>query len=170
MQGASLTTQDTIQALSDERQQLWREAGKRKLKPAERRRLADLSARLEQLWQAQRCTDAASVVAFDRQENTVSVEEYLQGRVFDDYRDLLQIQRRGHTAHYVSAEKPIETLGEALRMVGTELVREIQFEEECAAFLTDVLHEVIAELNLLKRAHLPPLPISILPSLAHIPA
>lgn len=74
-----MTTLDTIQKLSNERQALWRLAGRQKLNETQRARLGEIKGRLNSLWHEERAERVQAA------RGRVFIEDRVKGDTFCDF-------------------------------------------------------------------------------------
>lgn len=131
-------TLDTIQALSNERQALWRLAGKQKWTPAQRERVLFIGKRLETLWDTRRRELAEPDRTF--------IEDRIQGDLFRDFTDLQRQSRQGvgedewdgfHIEmHYAEREREPD-----------DIYPQLYVSSEFKTLALDVLREVLTDIR-----------------------
>ena len=131
----------TIQSLSNERQQLWRKAGKQKLTESQRELMREIYHRLERLWHQHRC----EIVRPNRR----FIEDRLRSDVFCDFVERIRHSPSGdaldddweemqHIQPIIVPEKPRK--GARLPVYATD-------EPVTVEFMLSVLRDVTAELR-----------------------
>ncbi len=130
-----MNTLAVIQAMSNERQHLWRKAGKQKLTADQRMRLRDIACRLERLWHEHRC----EIVRPNRR----FIEDRVRGDLFCDFVDKMRRDHRGAGADELDGYEVQQFAWPAVEAAEPD----IPYDAVLDAVGAEVLREVLAELK-----------------------
>lgn len=165
-----MTTLDLIQQLSNERQHLYRLAGKQKLRPEQRERIQFIAKKLESLWDIHRRELS--------DPNRVFIEDRMNGDLFSDFKDLQQHQRHGARntdwdGFHIEVERAKEdresnfvyaivVYSPLLKNFGGEVLREVLAElKQRDRIIENALRHSLTLAELRKRQHATPMiPVS----------